>query len=92
MNIDIYTNYKIRYKNTGFAIDEENSLPNGVMFRNINYDKTFIENGGNLINRIAKYMLDDECQEIKIENNRVIIEFFNPFFGESNTIELEIEK
>ena len=77
MNINIYTNYKIQYESTGCLIDEENSTSNYRVFSNFKHKDNFIEEGGALINRIAKYMLDNDCNEIKIENNHVVIMYFN---------------
>ena len=93
MNINIYSKYKVKYNCYGGEIDEENSMPDDIVFKKINYKTSIIENGGMLAERIARYIEQTDFQEITINNNNIItIEFFNPNNGEASTINIIIEK
>ena len=92
MNINIYGKYKIKYKNYGSSIDQEISTPDEHVFKNFRYVHTLVVDGTTLTKRIAKYILADHFQEIKIKDNNITVELFNPFWGESSTIEMVIEE
>ena len=92
MNINIYSKYKIKYKNYGSSIDQETSTPEEHIFKKFRYAHTIVADGGTLIKRIAKYILADHFQEIKVKDNNITIEFFNTLWGENSTIEMAIEE
>lgn len=92
MNINIYSKYKVKYNCYGSEIDDENSTPDDVTFKRFNYENSTIENGGILAERIARYIEQTDFQEIKINNNLITIDFFNPNNGEASTINIIIEK
>lgn len=92
MNINIYSKYKITFNCYGGEIDEENSTPTDITFKRFNYENSVIENGGTLVEKIAKYIKQADFQEIKINNNLITIDFFNPNNGEASTINIIIEK
>ena len=92
MNIDIYSNYKVKYNYYGAEIDEENSTYEDITFKRFNYENSVIENGGILAERIARYIEQTDFHEITINDNLITIEFFNPSNGEASTINMIIEK
>lgn len=92
MNIDIYSKYKVKYNYYGAEIDEENSTYEDITFKRFNYENVVIENGGIVVERIARYIELNDFQEIKINNNLITIDFFNPNNGEASTINMIIEK
>ena len=92
MNINIYSKYKVKYMCYGGEIDEENSIPDDVAFKKFNYENNDIESGGILAETIARYIERNDFQEIKINNNLITIDFFNPNNGEESTINMIIEK
>ena len=89
MNINIYSKYKVKYNCYGAEIDEENSTPDDIAFKKFNND---IESGGILAETIARYIERNDFQKIKINNNLIAIDFFNPNNGEASTINMIIEK
>ena len=91
MNINIYSKYKVKYRCYGGEIDEENSTPDDVAFKKFNYENNDIESGGILAETIARYIERNDFQEIKINNNLIAIDFFNPNNGEASTINMIIE-
>lgn len=92
MNISIYSKYKVKYICYGGEIDEENSTPDDIVFKKINYETSIIESDGILAKRIARYIEQTDFQEITINDNLITIEFFNPNNGEASTINMIIEK
>ena len=92
MNIDIYSKYKVKYNYYGAEIDEENSTYEDITFKRFNYETVVIENGGIVAERIARYIKRTDFQKIKITNNLITIDFFNPNNGEASTINMIIEK
>lgn len=92
MRIDIYSKYKVKYIHSGAVIDEENSTPDDIAFKIFNYENNDIESGGILAEIIARYIEQYDFQGIKINNNLIAINFFNPNNGEASTINMIIEK
>lgn len=92
MKINIYSKYKVKYNCYGWEIDEENSMPDDIVFKKFNYETSIIESGGILAERIARYMEQTDFQEITITDNSITIELFNPNNGEASTINMIIEK
>lgn len=92
MDINIYDNYKVIYTCEGANIDEENSEPNDIVFKDFNYSNVDTLNGSQLIYRIASKMIDYECQRVIITKNTITIEHFNPNNGESCTYKWVIEE
>ena len=91
MNINIYSKYKVKYIHSGVVIDEENSTPDDIAFKIFNYENNDIESGGILAEIIARYIEQYDFQGIKINNNLIAIDFFNPNNGEASTINMIIE-
>ena len=92
MNINIYSKYKVKYRCYGGEIDEENSIPDDIAFKKFNYENNDIESGGILAEIIARYIEQYDFQGIKINNNLIAIDFFNPNNGEASTINMIIEE
>lgn len=91
MRIDIYNNYKITSNYEGTYISQEDSTPNDIVFSKFANTKEEIINGGELLERIGKKLLDNEISEIHADDNFVKLEFFNPTNGESSTINIVYE-
>ena len=92
MKINIYSKYKVKYNCYGGEIEEENSTLDDISFKKFNYENNVIENGGILVERIARYIEQTDFHEITINDNLITIEFFNPSNGEASTINMIIEK
>lgn len=93
MRMDIYSKYKVKlYSECGY-ISEEDSEPGDIVFKKDKYEKEHILCGGELLEIIGKKLIDNETNEVKIEDNKIIIiETFNPNTGEGGTTRMEIER
>ena len=91
MNINIYQDYKIKYKAHYGWIDEENSLPDDISFTDDDFDNEYVLNGGVLLEKIEKHFLEDWLQEFIINNNKIRFEYFNPSNGEGWNYEYKVE-
>ena len=80
MNIDIYSNYKVKYNYYGAEIDEENSTYEDITFKRFNYETSIIENGAYI--SIAQYiwLLERQIKKQKEAIDKAI-EFSNKNWG-----------
>lgn len=92
MNINIYGKYKVNYTCKGSDIDSENSEPNDIVFKDLNFQKEEVLDGGILINQISYYLRDNYFSELIVDHNTIIIKHFNYNTGEYNTNTWVIEE
>lgn len=94
--INIYENYVVEIFNGGSYISEEDSTPGDIVFSKYSEAKSFVWNGGKLIDYIAKLCKDENIQSINIiedvtayplqNTTDIEFSFFNPTNGEGQDI------
>lgn len=89
MEINIYSDYKLKIQ-TDYTYISENSTPNDVIYNDDSVYKETVLNGGMLLDLIGNYLILEYISKIEINNNKVIIEKFNPDSGEYSTRKITI--
>lgn len=84
MNLNIYQKYKVTITHTGATKAYEG-------FEDFKYTDELEVDGGELMEWIAKRLLDNDISTFVVRHNGIKIETFNPFSGEGGTIIYEIE-
>lgn len=92
MMIDIYGDYKITSNYEVSYISEEDSTPNDIVFSNFANTEQEIINGGLLLERIGKHLLNADISEVYFDESFIKLEFFNPTSGEAHTINIVYER
>ena len=85
MNLNIYQTYKVTITYIGAIKTYEG-------FENFKYTDSLEVNGGELMEWIAKRLLDNDISTFTVRHNGIKIETFNPFSGEGGTVIYEIEE
>lgn len=84
MELNIYQTYKVTITHTGATKTYEG-------FEDFKYTDSVEINGGELMEWIAKRLLDENISTFVVRHDGIKIEIFNPFTGEGGTIIYEIE-
>lgn len=92
MNINIYEKYKVFKKVDCGFIDEENSTPNDIVFKDFKRVNEMRVSGGTLLEYLVKLLGDTDISEFEIKENTIKIEHFNPSNGEGTSTYIEIER
>lgn len=75
MDINIYQKYKVK-------ITSEGSTKTYEGFERFNVTNTYEEDGGKLLEWIAKELMENDVQSMKMTNDTITIEHFDPLTGE----------
>lgn len=96
MSVNIYEEYVVEIFDKGSYISEEDSTPGDIVFSKYSEARSFIWNGGKLIDYIAKLCSDNYIQSIAViedttpyplmDSTDIEFEFFNPSNGEGQDI------
>ena len=92
MNIDIYSNYKVRFLSNGAYISQEDSTPDDIVFTKYENDEELILDGGKLLDIIKCKLNNSYLQEFSVIDNTIRIEIFNYMNGESDKYIIVIER
>ena len=92
LSIDIYSDFAIEYEIKGACISQEDSTPNDIQFEH--YEQNYISfiDGGKLLDIISKKLAEQDISEIKIKDNTITFEYFNPMNGEASTDVITIKR
>lgn len=90
MNVNIYQVYKIKRKIDCAFIDEENSVPNDITFKDLKKEDEISISGGQLLEYLAKLLNDGDISEFEIKDNKIKIVHFNPNTGEGTETYIEV--
>ena len=82
--IYIGSNYRVKCRSEGGYLNEEGT------FTDFNYDETWVEDGCQLVERISKWLTDEEFISIEYRDNGLVLEFYHPS-GEGSTLYLTYE-
>lgn len=92
MSIDIFSNYKVKISLTSSGILQEDSAPGDIVYVKNEYDTEEILNGGVLIERIAKLLLDNHFCDMSIIDNTLRVITFNHYNGTGDDYVIVIER
>lgn len=93
MEINIYSNYRVKYIGVGSYISQEDSLPDDVAFNTYGPDtKEYNLTGDLLLKDIQRLFNDEDLDQIDFEGNSLHFGFFKPTTGESSELKMEIEE
>ena len=90
MNINIYQTYRIRRQIKSAFIDEENSIPNDISFKNLNLTDEKNIHGGELLEYLVGLLNDEDISEFEVKENKIKIVHFNPSNGEGSETYIEV--
>ena len=91
MKFNIYNKYKIKVINKYSYQDPETSIAGEIDFSECCDESERIEEGGEFASNLASCLLDKDFSDITFEDNKIIIEFFDPTSGESGTLTYILE-
>ena len=91
MEFNIYNKYKVKVINNYSYQDPETSTPRDISFSEGYDESERIDEGGDFAAALASCLLDKDFSEINFEDNKIIIEFFDPTSGESSTLTYILE-
>lgn len=92
INICAYYNYEIIWQQDGSYIDDENSLPNDIVFGKYETENKEIINGGKLLEKIAKLLNNNNICEFYVKEDEIMISHFNPTNGTSDNYTIIINE
>lgn len=90
MNINIYEDYAIKYKNNSNRLSEENETKYDNLFNKEDHEHIEVINGVDLLKLIVSKINDDYFSEFTIIGKELHFEIFNYNNGESQSICIEI--
>ena len=90
MNINIYEDYAIKYKNNSTRLSEENETKYDNLFNKEEYDHIELINGVDLLKLIVSKITEHYFSEFTVIGKELHFEIFNYNNGESQSICIEI--
>ena len=90
MNLNVYEKYKVKCKGQYSYNTPTFDCDNDWHTEKVKWQKTL--DGGRIMEMIATSLKDSYCEEINIDNNKILISYFNYNNGECRSYTYTIEQ